>query len=89
MVLLEANACGLPVISFDVPAGPQTIIKDEVNGFLIPNHQDEEMAQRIVDYLNNKKLKKQMGLNAKEMAKNYLGDKIVVKWLELLGGDNK
>ena len=36
MTLLEGMKMALPLVSFDVPTGPNEIIKDGINGFLIP-----------------------------------------------------
>lgn len=47
LVLLEAKACGLPAVSFDVTTGPREIIEDGKDGYLIPPYDLDKMAQRI------------------------------------------
>lgn len=46
-VLIEANACGLPAIAFNVPGGLDEIIEDGVNGFLVPDGDLATMAAKI------------------------------------------
>ena len=49
--LIEAETMNLPVISFDIP-GPQDIIKNKVNGFLVKDRQ--EFKKMIVDFMQGK-----------------------------------
>lgn len=46
-VVLEANACGIPVVAFDCPSGISEIIKDGENGFLVQNENIDELASKI------------------------------------------
>jgi glycosyltransferase involved in cell wall biosynthesis len=46
-VVLEANACGIPVIAFDCPGGTAEIIEDGVNGLLVKNGDSVAMADAI------------------------------------------
>lgn len=50
LVLLEALACGLAVISTDCPSGPSEVIQGGINGILVPSENICKLAQ-IMDYL--------------------------------------
>lgn len=80
MVLLEASSCGLPLIAFDVPVGPKAIIENNQNGYLIENRNQEEMAQKIIELLNDKERLIQFGKKSKEMSFKYIPSKIMNKW---------
>ena len=83
MVLLEASGVGLPLVSFNVPTGPQAIIKNGYNGYLIDNRDIEKMSLKIIKLLKDRDLMKKMQENSYENAKNYLDDKIMKKWFEI------
>lgn len=72
LVLLEAQASGLPVIAFDV-IGPRNILIDGVTGTLIQKEDIGLLTQEITRYyyiwLNNYKEYKQMALAARKNAK--------------------
>lgn len=45
-VLMEAMACGLPIIATDV-GGVSDLIKDEINGFVVPQRDPHALAEAI------------------------------------------
>jgi len=84
MVITEAMACGIPVVSYDCPTGPSEIIIQGENGYLVPMHAEEEIADKINLLIENVEMRKKMGLKAKESAKFYSLEKILPKWTDIL-----
>lgn len=80
MVLIEAMACGLPIISFDCKHGPRDVIKDNENGFLVPTFDIELMAEKIIFLIENENIRKQMSSASIEQAKKYDLAVIMQKW---------
>lgn len=83
MVLLEASACGLPLIAFDVPVGPKALIKEGYNGYLIKDRNIDEMADKIISLFENQEKMKELGRNAKENVNQYLPDNVMKKWYDI------
>ena len=83
MVLTEAMACGLPCVAFDCPSGPADIIKEGEDGFLIEPENTNQMADRLLQLIEDKTLRKQMGKTAKQNVKRFSADQILKKWDEL------
>ena len=57
MVLLEAKANRLPLVSFDAVTGPGEIIQDGVDGYLIPPYDVKMMAEKLDNLLRDKQLR--------------------------------
>ncbi|RWX50751.1 Glycosyl transferases group 1, partial [Candidatus Electrothrix marina] len=60
MALLEAMACGLPVIATAVGGTPNVIISEE-NGILVPSKSPEAIVQAVIRLVENKELCQRMG----------------------------
>ena len=54
-VVLEALACGTPVLAFDCPGGTGEIIRQGENGWLVPSGDLESMSQKMVEIIEGKK----------------------------------
>lgn len=63
--VLEAMACGIPVVASNVCAIPE-IIQDGVNGFLISPGSVRELAERISTLLADPRMRRRMGQSARK-----------------------
>lgn len=87
LVLCEAMNFGVPCIAFDVDVGPREIIQDGKNGFLIENRNVNLMIERLDELLYNISLRRFLGLNSYNVAKNYYSENIINKWKNIFGGN--
>lgn len=83
MVLLEAQACGLPIVSFDCPCGPKDIVRDGEDGFICKINNIDEMLEKLVILIENKEKRKKFGINARNNVKRFSQNRIMKRWLEL------
>lgn len=63
--LLEAMSFGLPCVATDIP-GNNDIIKDKINGLLVPKENPKALAEGILYMLNNPVKAKEMGREARK-----------------------
>ena len=66
-VALEALACGVPVVGFNV-CGMSDIIKNNYNGRLVDIDMPEELGNAMIDILTNNKISSKMRVNARKYA---------------------
>jgi glycosyltransferase involved in cell wall biosynthesis len=83
MVMIEAMACGLPVVTFDYKCGPRDIIDREINGLLVKDGDIEGLAQALMRLMNADELRQKMGENARLVVGRYSEEKVMSKWQEL------
>ena len=82
--LLEAMACGLPVISYDCHSGPGEMIKDNVNGLLVPPNDLDDLEDAIKRLINDDKLRASLGREAMKVQDRFSLEKVMDQWNDLL-----
>jgi D-inositol-3-phosphate glycosyltransferase len=70
LVALEAQACGCPVVASGV-SGLRSVVRDEVSGYLIDEHDPAAYAERIGRLLENGELAQQMGRRGRLLAQRF------------------
>jgi glycosyltransferase involved in cell wall biosynthesis len=83
MVLLEAMAVGLPVVSFDCPTGPRDIVREGVDGHVVRNGDREALAQAMSSLMGDEERRRTYGAAAVEGAERYELANIARRWEEL------
>jgi glycosyltransferase involved in cell wall biosynthesis len=83
MVIVEAMACGLPVVSFDCPWGPCSIINDHEYGILVEKDNPTALAQGILSLVNDAALRMTLSGAAKRNVQSYKMEYIAAQWNRL------
>lgn len=79
MVLIEALAFGLPIVSFDCEAGPAEVL-DGTDSILVPENDIDLLASLLIELMRDDERRKTMSLKSKEKAKIYQPHNIIKKW---------
>ena len=84
MVILEAQANELPVVSFDCPYGPSELIKDGYTGILVENGDVPALSAGIEKLINDKDLRSRLAIEAKKWSESFHVTGICDRWEKLL-----
>src|SRR5690625_607770 len=76
-VIVEAMACGTPVLASDCPHGPSEILDNGNYGWLFKNNNKLDLLNKIREINYNKNNLHSMGLKARKRAQKYNINKIV------------
>lgn len=83
MALLEAQASGLPIVSFACKCGPRDIIDNGVSGFLVKEGDIVDFATRLGSLMADESLRKKFGLAAYANSVKYSPEAVMARWTTL------
>jgi glycosyltransferase involved in cell wall biosynthesis len=79
-VIVEAMACGAPVVATDCPYGPREIISDGQNGMLVPPANASALAEAILRVLSDEVLSKRLSSEGKKRAEDFDAHRIAAAY---------
>lgn len=81
MVMMQAMACGLPVVGVNARALPEYINRD--NGFVVEPENPEALAKQLIAILKNPALEKKLGEGGRKTALQFSPEKIADRWEQI------
>jgi glycosyltransferase involved in cell wall biosynthesis len=83
LTLLETLAVGTPVVVYDIRYGPREIVRDGVDGFVVPAHDIKAAARAVVRLLTEPELRDRMSQSAREVTTRFSRQAHDQAWLAL------
>ena len=84
LVLVEAMALGRAVIATDCPSGPAEIIRDGIDGFLVPPRDAACLGARMAALLGDAGLRARIGAAGERRAERFSQDRMFARYREVL-----
>jgi glycosyltransferase involved in cell wall biosynthesis len=82
--LLEAMACGTPVLATPVGGIPD-LVKEGETGFLLKSNDPEHIAERIIELLNKPEILEKVGINAYNyIREDFSYEKTLESWRKII-----
>lgn len=78
--LCEAMACGIPAVSFDCDSGPADVIRNGVDGVLVPAGDTNSLSDALDRLITDTPARERMGLRAIEVQERFGMEKILARW---------
>ena len=83
LVIVEAMACGLPVVSFDCKFGPGSIIMDEEDGLLVEKGNVKNLSDAMLRLASDNDLRLKLARNAKQSVSRFSKENVAKMWQDL------
>lgn len=86
MTLMEAQAAGLPSVTFDYKYGARDIVKDGLTGLLVPQDDERAFTADMERMMSSEELRRQYGTEAAKSARRFSPHETMEQWERLING---
>ncbi|WP_441625014.1 glycosyltransferase family 4 protein [Cupriavidus sp. 2MCAB6] len=86
LVLIEAMAFGLPIVSTDCETGPRELLVDGQDALVVPEGEAEALARALVRVIRHSDVATELGEAARQKARGYSQERLAENWRALIGG---
>ncbi|HTR55118.1 MAG TPA: glycosyltransferase [Kofleriaceae bacterium] len=69
--IIQSMACGTPVVATDCDHGPREVIRNDVNGYLVPVGDAGALARHAIDVMTTPELRARLGAAARDSAQRF------------------
>jgi glycosyltransferase involved in cell wall biosynthesis len=83
LVIPESMSFGLPIVAYDCPYGPASIVSDSKNGYLIDCGDINGFVNKLSVLMGEKDMRMKMGKNGLQSSKRYEDNRIMPLWRAL------
>ena len=84
LVLLEAKVNRLPIVSFDIITGPREIVREGVDGILVPPTDTKALGEAMCRLIEDDELRKSMAERSQENLEKFSKTEILKQWEDLI-----
>jgi glycosyltransferase involved in cell wall biosynthesis len=78
-------SCGLPVVSVDAPSGPRQLIRDGIDGLLVPPNDVGALAEGIERLIRDRVLARDLSSRAPEVLDRFALSAVLERWDSVFG----
>lgn len=84
MVLVDSSTCGVVPVVMNTFSSLPDIVEDGESGFIVPDGQMDQFAEKVLFLMNNQSVREKMALKAVGMSGKFSEDIVIDKWNQLV-----